>query len=97
MKGLSYTLQGDDTLMVNQGKMGWQERPCNANMPPMTNLRKGSLFELEIENMAYGGQGVGRLKGLVVFVKGAVPGDKVAAQVVKKKKDYAEARITKIL
>ena len=83
--------------MVDQERRGWQERPCGANMPPMTNLRKGSLVELEIENMAYGGQGVGRLEGLVMFVKGAVPGDRITAQVVKKKKDYAEARITEIL
>ncbi len=60
-------------------------------------LRKGSFVELRIENMAYGGQGVARLEGLVVFVKGAVPGDRVTAQVIKKKKDYAEARISEIL
>jgi 23S rRNA (uracil1939-C5)-methyltransferase len=60
-------------------------------------LRKGSFVELSIENMAYGGPGVGRLEGLVIFVKGAVPGDRVTAQVLKKKKDYAEAHLTDIL
>ncbi|MBN1833559.1 MAG: 23S rRNA (uracil(1939)-C(5))-methyltransferase RlmD [Deltaproteobacteria bacterium] len=60
-------------------------------------LRKGSFIELKIENMAYGGQGVGRLEGLVIFVKYAVPGDWVRVQVVKRKKDYAEARITDLL
>lgn len=59
-------------------------------------LRKGSLVELWIESMAYGGRGVARQEGRVIFVKGGVPGDRVIAQVVKKKKDYAEARITEI-
>lgn len=90
-------MRGGDTLTEHQGKMGWQERRCSAMMPSMPNLRKGSSVELKIENMAYGGQGVARLEGLVIFVKGAVPGDRVTAQVVKKKKDYAEARITEIL
>jgi 23S rRNA (uracil1939-C5)-methyltransferase len=63
----------------------------------MTNLRKGSFVELHIENMAYGGQGVARLDGLVIFIKGAVPGDRIKAQVLKKKKDYAIAQITEIL
>ncbi len=60
-------------------------------------LRKGHIVDLRIEKMAYGGQGVARLNGLVIFVRGAVPGDKVTAQVVKKKKDYAEARINELL
>jgi 23S rRNA (uracil1939-C5)-methyltransferase len=62
----------------------------------MKNLCKGSFVELEIENMAYGGQGVAHLEGLVLFVKGTVPGDRVTAQVIKKKKNYAEARVTEL-
>jgi 23S rRNA (uracil1939-C5)-methyltransferase len=60
-------------------------------------LQKGHIVELRIEGMAYGGQGVARLNGLVIFVRGGVPGDKVTALVVKKKKDYAEARINDLL
>jgi len=60
-------------------------------------LRKGDMVELKIDRVAYGGQGVARLDGLVVFVRGAIPGDRVRAQVIKKKRDYAEAIITELL
>ena len=83
------------------------------------------MVELKIQNMAYGGQGIARLKdgdarlkdgdirlmdenaalkdgnahlnGFVLFVKGAIPGDRIEARVIKKKKDYAEARMTALL
>ena len=37
------------------------------------NVKKGQRIDIEIDAMAYGGKGIGRLNGLVVFVKGAVP------------------------
>ena len=39
------------------------------------------------------GQGLGRSNGLAVFVKGAVPGDEVIAELTKVKKKYAFAKI----
>jgi len=60
-------------------------------------VKKGSIIELKVEKVAYGGLGIARVDGLVVFVKGAIAGDMVLALVTKKKKDYAEARITKLL
>ncbi|MFH1488394.1 MAG: 23S rRNA (uracil(1939)-C(5))-methyltransferase RlmD [Pseudomonadota bacterium] len=60
-------------------------------------LRKGDLVELHIEKMAHGGQGVARLDGFVLFVRGGVPGDRIRARVVRKKKDYAEANILEII
>jgi 23S rRNA (uracil1939-C5)-methyltransferase len=62
-------------------------------MPP----RPGDRLDLEIDTLAYGGQGVGRLEGFVVFVRGAVPGDRVHATVTRRKKAYAEARLDHIL
>ena len=60
-------------------------------------IRKGQTIELTIDKMAFGGRGMGRVDGLVVFVKGAVPGDRVSARIYKKKKDYAEAAIAELL
>ncbi len=54
-------------------------------------LRKGDIVELWIDKAAYGGQGVARMDGLVVFVRGAIPGDRVLARIIKKKKSYSEA------
>ncbi len=60
-------------------------------------LRKGDIIELLIENMAYGGRGLGRSDGLVVFVQGGIPGDRVSARIYKKKRDYAEAGMVELL
>ena len=59
--------------------------------------RKGDIIELAIEKMAYGGRGLARLDGFVVFVRGGVPGDRIRAKIYKKKKDYAEAALIELL
>jgi 23S rRNA (uracil1939-C5)-methyltransferase len=60
---------------------------------------RGEQIELQVESLAHGGEGVGRLGdgGYVVFVSGAVPGDLVRAEVVKRKRSYAHARVVEIL
>ncbi|MEI6451134.1 MAG: 23S rRNA (uracil(1939)-C(5))-methyltransferase RlmD [Actinomycetes bacterium] len=62
-------------------------------MPP----RPGDIVELDVTTLAYGGQGVARLDDFVVFVRGAVPGDRVRVKVTKRKKSYAEARVIETL
>jgi 23S rRNA (uracil1939-C5)-methyltransferase len=59
--------------------------------------KRGELLEVEIESLAYGGRGVARTEGLVVFVAGALPGDRVRAEVTKAKKRFAEARSVELL
>ncbi len=59
--------------------------------------RNGEQLELRVESLAYGGAGVARLDGYVLFVRGAVPGDRVRALVTKSKRQYAEARATEVL
>lgn len=54
-------------------------------------------MELTVENLAFGGRGLARSGGLVVFVEGAVPGDRVRARIGKRKPQYAEARAIEIL
>ena len=66
-------------------------------------MKKGTKLELKIEDYAFEGKGLSRIeqegtdKKFVVFVQGAYPGDKVIAQIRKKKKSYAEARLIEIL
>jgi 23S rRNA (uracil1939-C5)-methyltransferase len=50
-----------------------------------------------VGSLAFGGAGVARLDGYVVFVSGAFPGDRVRAIVGKSKRGYAEARAVEIL
>jgi 23S rRNA (uracil1939-C5)-methyltransferase len=65
--------------------------------PTTTRPRRGDELELTIDSLAYGGAGVARLDGYVVFVAGAVPGDRVRAVVGKSKRAYAEARVVDLL
>lgn len=51
----------------------------------------------KIESLAFEGKGVTRIEGKVIFVRNALPGDLLEIQIVKNKKNYSEARITKIL
>src|ERR687897_3199596 len=59
--------------------------------------RSGDELELTIDRLAHGGAGVARLDGYVVFVRGAVPGDRVKARVTKSKRSFAEADSVELL
>jgi 23S rRNA (uracil1939-C5)-methyltransferase len=65
--------------------------------PMKTRVERGQELELTIESLAFGGAGVARHDGYVVFVRDAVPGDRVRAAVTKRKKAYAEARTVALL
>lgn len=54
-------------------------------------------IELEIDDLAFGGEGVGRLEGQVHFVAGAFPGERVVAVPVRGRKRWQRARLVKIL
>ena len=59
--------------------------------------KRGDELELTIDSLAFGGAGVARSDGYVVFVAGAIPGDRVRAVIGKRKRAYAEARVQEIL
>jgi 23S rRNA (uracil1939-C5)-methyltransferase len=58
---------------------------------------RGDLLDLTVESLAYGGNGIARRDGYVVFVAGGVPGDRVRAVVGKAKRAYAESRVVELL
>ena len=60
-------------------------------------VRKGEELQLRIDSLAYGGSGVSRHDGFVVFVRGALPGDEVRARVTKVKRGFAEGVATGIV
>jgi len=60
-------------------------------------VRKGDIIELWVERMAFGGKGVARLDGFVIFVHGGVPGDRLLAKIIKKRKGHAEAHIFELI
>ena len=60
-------------------------------------MKKGSILTLDIEKFADKGKSLTRLDGYVVFVPGAVPGDRVKARVYRKRKKFAEAALIEVL
>src|SRR5438132_7507697 len=60
-------------------------------------VERDQELELEVESLAYGGNGVARLNGFVVFVRRGLPGDRVRARVTKVKRNHAEAVVTDLL
>ena len=62
-----------------------------------TRPAKGEVLELTVDSLAFGGAGVARLDGYVVFVADGFPGDRVRAEVEKAKRAYAQARAIEIL
>lgn len=61
------------------------------------NIKKRSVCELEIIDLAYGGKGLAKPDGFPVFVDRCVPGDRVRVRISKKKKSWAEARLIEIV
>lgn len=54
-------------------------------------------FTLEIESIAFGGHGVGRVEGFVIFVPFTAPEDVVEVEIVERKKKFARGRLLKII
>ena len=64
----------------------------------MSRKRVDLLLEnVHIEKIAAEGKGLAHVDGMVVFVDYAVPGDVVDIRVLKKKKNYMEGRIEKLV
>jgi 23S rRNA (uracil1939-C5)-methyltransferase len=70
-------------------------------------IKKKDIVELEISDLAYGGKSVAKLDGLVVLIKGGadiypatasgIPRDVVKVEIVKRKSNFAEAKILEIV
>jgi 23S rRNA (uracil1939-C5)-methyltransferase len=60
-------------------------------------VAKDQELELHVDSLAYGGNGVARLNGFVVFVRRGLPGDTVRARVTRVKRSHAEALALEVL
>jgi 23S rRNA (uracil1939-C5)-methyltransferase len=63
----------------------------------MAELKRGSEIELVVESLAYGGRGLARIDGFVIFIDRTIPGQRVLARITRKKSSYAEARVVEVL
>ncbi len=54
------------------------------------------LEDIEVVGYAAGGKSLARIEGKVIFIEGAVPGDRVDVRLTKSKKDWAEGRAIRV-
>lgn len=62
-------------------------------MTQQIRLKHGDEVQLDITSSAFEGGAIARLYGFVVFVEGAIPGDRVTARILKSKRNHAEAKL----
>lgn len=60
-------------------------------------LTPGQHITVTIHDLAFGGEGVGRVGELVVFVPFVIPGEVVEAEVTEVKKKFARARLVRLV
>ncbi len=63
----------------------------------MERPRRDDVLELEVHDLAFGGAGVARHDGYVVFCRDTAPGDRVRARVTKARRRFAEAELVEVL
>jgi 23S rRNA (uracil1939-C5)-methyltransferase len=54
------------------------------------------VVDLKIEDIAFGGKGVGREQGKAIFVPYTIEGEIVSAEIVREKKQFAEAELIEV-
>jgi tRNA/tmRNA/rRNA uracil-C5-methylase (TrmA/RlmC/RlmD family) len=54
------------------------------------------IVDLKIEDIAFGGKGVGRDQGKAIFVPYAIEGELVSAEIMREKKQFAEAELVEV-
>ncbi|WP_223702582.1 23S rRNA (uracil(1939)-C(5))-methyltransferase RlmD [Sutcliffiella deserti] len=72
------------------------KKPAPKSTQTNVTMTQGQTFPLKIKRLGINGEGVGYFKKQVVFVKGALPGEEVVAEVTNVKHKFAEAKIKKI-
>jgi len=64
-------------------------------------VKRGQILELKIEDYAFGGKGIARIRSeegeFIVFIPNTIPGQTVKAQVKKTSKNYAECNLIDVL
>jgi len=60
-------------------------------------IKKGQIIDLKVTDLAFGGKGIAHIDGFAVFIDQAVPLDLVSIRIIKKKKNFANGRILKLL
>ena len=61
-------------------------------------MKVGNRIELTLENLALGGEAIARVDGgMVVFVRGGIPGDRGIVEIIKRKRKFATGKLVELL
>jgi 23S rRNA (uracil1939-C5)-methyltransferase len=71
--------------------------PDRTPQQPDTRPKKFDLVEVEVHGLAYGGAGVARRDGFVMFVPHTAPGDLARVKVLKRKASYGEGKLIEVV
>ena len=63
----------------------------------ITRPQAGQQVTVRIDDVAFGGEGVGRVDGFVVFVPLVIEGETVDAEITEVKKSFARANLIKVV
>ena len=66
----------------------------------ISNIQKpkiGDEFELIIKDIAFGGKGISTYNNFKIFVRNAIPEQKLLVRLIKRKKSFGEAKILSII
>ena len=61
------------------------------------SLKLGDKINLTIHDLAFGGEGVGRIEEFVVFVPFVITGETVEAEITELKKNFARAKLLRVI
>ncbi len=62
----------------------------------MAKPHRGDVLDLTIDDLAFGGEGVGRVHGYVMFVRGGLPGDQLRVKVTETRGRYGRGVIESV-
>uniref|UniRef100_UPI00356AF2EF 23S rRNA (uracil(1939)-C(5))-methyltransferase RlmD n=1 Tax=Desulfosarcina sp. TaxID=2027861 RepID=UPI00356AF2EF len=60
-------------------------------------VKKKQIIECDVTDVAFGGKGLAKIDGFAIFIDQTVTGDRVAARIIRKKRNYAEAVVQAML
>jgi len=60
-------------------------------------MKLNEIINLKIDDLAMGGEGIGRSSGMAVFVPHSVPGDELKVKIIELKKNFAKAMIIDVI
>ncbi len=86
--------ESDSRTYGHSGLNGARPAPLTTNA---TQDDGGEVIELELNDLAYGGDAVGRFAGRAIFVPRALPGELVRVRLMRERSNYARASLLEVL